>query len=86
MLELYREALRIRREHPALGEGVLLWDPDAAPGVLSFSREPGFRCVVNLSARPVGLPAGERLLLASAPLVDGALGVDCAAWLEASIE
>ena len=33
MLELYRSALRIRRAHPALGEGKLRW-LDAPSGVL----------------------------------------------------
>ena len=50
MLELYRRALRIRREHPALGDGRLEWRP-APAGALSFAREPGFACIVNLSGR-----------------------------------
>ena len=40
-LELYRRALRIRREHPALGDGSLRW-LDAPEGVIAFAREPGF--------------------------------------------
>jgi alpha-glucosidase len=39
--------LRIRRSHPALGDGDLAWDADAPANVLSFRREPGFRCIVN---------------------------------------
>jgi alpha-glucosidase len=50
--------------------------------VLSFSREPGFRCVVNLSAEPVALPRSEEVLVTSAPLTaDHALEPDAAAWL-----
>ncbi|SFQ48356.1 alpha-glucosidase [Amycolatopsis arida] len=82
MLELYRAALRIRREHPALGAGTLRW-LDAPPGVLLFAREPGFRCAVNLGPAPVpggALPAGE-VLLASVPLVDDTLPPDAAVWL-----
>ena len=32
MLELYRAALRIRREHPALGDGPMSWHPAADGG------------------------------------------------------
>jgi alpha-glucosidase len=80
MLELYRTALRIRREHPALGDGTMTW-LDAPEGVLSFRREPGFVCVVNLSAEPYELPAHSELLLAGGPLDDGRLGPDQAVWL-----
>jgi alpha-glucosidase len=81
-LNLYRTALRIRREHPALGEGRLAWDEEATPGVLSFTRNPGFRCVVNLGDTPVELPAHQRILLSSEPVPDGRLPTDAAAWLE----
>jgi alpha-glucosidase len=80
MLELYRRALRLRRELPALGEGRLDWH-DAPEGVLSFSRTRGFACVVNLSADPYELPAGAGVLLASGPLEGGALPRDTAVWL-----
>jgi hypothetical protein len=46
MLHLYRAALAERRRNPALGEGTLSWDDDGPDGVLSFTRDPGFRCVV----------------------------------------
>lgn len=83
MLSLYRTALAIRRRHPALGDGALTWQ--AAPaGVLSFSREPGFRCVVNLSPTPFTLPAGQDVLLASTTLEAGELPPDGAAWLGAA--
>ncbi|MEU0215688.1 glycoside hydrolase family 13 protein [Streptomyces sp. NPDC006265] len=80
MLELYRAALRIRRDHPALGDGTMTW-LDAPEGVLAFSRDPGFCCVVNLSAEPYDLPAHAALLLSSGPLADGRLGPDQAVWL-----
>jgi alpha-glucosidase len=82
MLTLYRTALALRREHPALGEGTLRWLP-APDGVLAFARKPGFACVTNLGEAPVALPAGARVLLASGPLDgDGRLPADTAAWLE----
>jgi alpha-glucosidase len=81
-LELYRTALRIRHGHPALGDGRFAWDGGVPAHVLSFTREPGFRCVVNLSGDPVALPPGEEVLVSSAPLAsDGALDPDAAVWL-----
>jgi alpha-glucosidase len=69
-----------RRDHPALGDGTLTWLP-ARAGVLSFTREPGFGCLVNLSAEPCELPEGARVLLASVPLEDGRVPADAAVWL-----
>ncbi len=83
MLSLYRAALRLRRELPALGDGTLRWR-DTAEGALAFDRDPGFTCVVNVSAAPVALPAGAQVLLASGPLTDGAVGPDTAVWLARS--
>lgn len=81
MLSLYRQALRLRGELEALGQGGLEWLPGIAPGVLAFGREPDFACVVNLSGAPVELPEHLRPLLSSAPLADGQLPPDAAAWL-----
>ncbi|MEV1058402.1 glycoside hydrolase family 13 protein [Micromonospora chalcea] len=80
MLELYRAALTLRRAEPALGDGTLAWLP-APEGVLAFTREPGFTCVVNLGDAAVPLPAHDELLLASGPLDDDRLPPDTAVWL-----
>ncbi|HEV2779987.1 MAG TPA: glycoside hydrolase family 13 protein [Actinophytocola sp.] len=80
MLELYRSALRLRRSHPALGDGTMRW-LDAPAEVLLFARDPGFLCAVNLSSEPVKLPGGAEPLLVSAPLDRGRLPGDAAAWL-----
>ncbi len=80
-LTLYKAALRIRREHPALGDGRLTWDEDAPAGVLSFTRDPGFRCVVNITGHPVDLPGHPDLLLSSQPLDNAKLPTDTTAWL-----
>jgi alpha-glucosidase len=93
MLRLYREALRIRRSMTAFSGETLTWC-DAQDGVLSFDRpgDPGaasddagsaatVRCVANLSAVPVSLPASATVLLSSAPLADGLLPPDTTAWL-----
>src|SRR5439155_6068135 len=83
-LELYRSALRIRRAHPALGDGALTWY-ESAPEALVFARDPGFVCAINLGAAPVPLPAYREILLASGP-VDGALPPSTAVWLGISAD
>jgi alpha-glucosidase len=83
MLELYRHALRLRREHPALGDGPLRWHT-APEGVLLFSRSPGFACAVNVSGSPYELPAHSEVLLASGPLQAGVLPSNTAAWITVS--
>ncbi|MCT2587738.1 glycoside hydrolase family 13 protein [Actinophytocola gossypii] len=81
MLELYRRGLRLRREHPALGDGPMTWIAGLPADVLGFDRGHGFACVVNLSGGPVELPAHEEVLLTSGPLDGSALPPDTAAWL-----
>ncbi|WP_149831140.1 glycoside hydrolase family 13 protein [Streptomyces tailanensis] len=81
MLELYRTALRLRRAHPALGDGTMTW-LDAPADVLAFRREPGFTCVVNLSNEPYQLPEHSTISLASGPIRDGLLEPDHAVWLK----
>ena len=80
MLELYREALRVRHSEPALGDGTMRW-LDAPAEVLAFYRGPSFACVLNMSSADVPLPTHDSVLLASSPLVDGLLPPDSAVWL-----
>jgi alpha-glucosidase len=89
MLALYRQALHIRRSAGAFGGETLSW-LQAPDGVLSFDRSADLpagdgqvtvRCVANLSAAPVELPASATVLLASGPLADGLLPPDTTAWL-----
>jgi alpha-glucosidase len=56
------------------------WLP-SADGVLAFRRDSSFTCVVNLSPGPVALPGHTAVLLSSAPLPNGELPTDTAAWL-----
>ena len=85
-LSLYRAALRLRREHPALGRGTLSWldaGPDV-PGLLAFTREPGFVFAANLGHAAIPLPPHREILLASEPDPvgpDGMLPPDTAVWL-----
>ncbi|GGO64415.1 glycoside hydrolase family 13 protein [Nonomuraea cavernae] len=79
-LRLYRKALRIRRE---LGDlGPLTW-LDAPDGTLAFTRG-DLTCTVNMTGRPVELPApGEVVLASAAPAPLGAhvlLEPDSTVW------
>jgi alpha-glucosidase len=82
MLSLYRLALHLRRSEPALGDGGMRW-LESEPGVLAFERDPGFRCVVNLTGDEIELPAGEPLIASAA--LQGREGdrlpPDAAVWL-----
>ncbi|PPK94211.1 alpha-glucosidase [Kineococcus xinjiangensis] len=78
-LELYRGALRLRREL-RLGLGGVRW-LGPREDVLEFANG-STTVVANLSGESVDLPAGE-VLLASAPLVGGRLPVDATAWIAA---
>ena len=80
MLELYRTALRIRREEADLGDGPMRWLP-SAEAVLDFVRGDSFRCVVNLSSAAVELPRHGEIVLQSTDLVEGMLPPDAAVWL-----
>jgi alpha-glucosidase len=80
MLSLYRSALRIRRNEPALGGDTMRWF-DYGEEVLAFSRTGAFWCLVNLGPRALPLPEAAEVLLASDDLVEGELPRDTAAWL-----
>jgi alpha-glucosidase len=86
MLELYRQALRIRRTTSGEAPGTAMtWLP-APAGVLAFDRGDGLRCLANLSPVPVALPARTTVLLASGPCPDGLLPPDTAVWLRTTQE
>jgi alpha-glucosidase len=80
MLQLYRAALRVRRDEPGLGDGPLAWIP-TVPDVLAFARGDHFLSVTNLSSDPLPLPPQTAVLLASADVSDGHLPPDATAWL-----
>lgn len=84
VLALYRGALRLRKELPALGDGELTW-LDGAPGVLVFAREPGFVCTVNFGDGAVSISAPGEPVLCSDPdaSLTGetvSLPGECAVW------
>jgi alpha-glucosidase len=78
-LQLYRSALRLRRER-LVAAGPLAW-LDTPPGTLAFGRG-SLTCWLNTSDHSVALPGG-RLLLGSVPgMDDRSLPVDAAAWVD----
>ncbi len=82
MLELYRAALRMRRDQPALRSDrePLRWLV-TEPDVLAFRRGAEFACVINLSQAPAGLPEHDSILLSSDPLHEELLAPDTGVWL-----
>ncbi|SFP96200.1 alpha-glucosidase [Amycolatopsis arida] len=79
-LSLYRRALELRQEHPAVAGSTVEWY-GAPPGCCALRRQPGgLVCAVNSAAAPVPLPPGE-VLLSSVPLAGEQLAPDAAAWL-----
>jgi alpha-glucosidase len=81
MLWLYRDALRLRRELPQLGDdgGDLVWTGEE-PDVLGFTRGKGFVCVVNTGQVAVPLPPGK-VVLSSVATEGNLLPADAAAWI-----
>ncbi|MBO3752498.1 glycoside hydrolase family 13 protein [Streptosporangiaceae bacterium NEAU-GS5] len=81
-LALYREALRIRRSHPGLGDGSLTW-VDSPDGILAFRRE-SFTCLVNLTGDWIEVERPGDLLIASSHPVNFRdvvrLAPDSATW------
>ncbi|MDO5682883.1 MAG: glycoside hydrolase family 13 protein [Propionibacteriaceae bacterium] len=79
-LALYRAALAERKRNPALGDGTLSWVASDAH-VLDFTREPGFRCIVNFGPDAVPIPADARVLIHSGDPNSGRVETDEAVWL-----
>lgn len=77
-LELYREALRVRREN-LVGDDLLDWI-DLAEGVVAFRRGSGVVAIVNFGPQSIAVPHGE-VLLVSGPLDGAMLPPDTSAWI-----
>jgi alpha-glucosidase len=82
-LSFFQRALEIRRTHFGFTGDGIEW-LDAPRGTLAFARgDDGLRCVLNAGKQPIPLPDGEPILT-SAPLLDGKLPPNAAAWLAPS--
>ncbi|MCV7029791.1 glycoside hydrolase family 13 protein [Mycobacterium sherrisii] len=79
-LAFFRTALQLRRERSEFDGGELEWLSASADGLAFRRTAGGLICALNTGERPMPLPSGE-VILASAPLVDGRLPNDTAAWL-----
>ncbi|MFD4179889.1 glycoside hydrolase family 13 protein [Rhodococcus sp. NPDC058514] len=79
MLSLYRSALELRAQRPEFSGNEIDWYGSPS-GCLAFRRRGGLVCALNATDAPIPLPPGE-LLLSSAPLVNGELPPNAAAWL-----
>lgn len=79
-LSFFQRALEIRRTRGEFTGSRVEW-LDAPQGALVFGRgDDGLRCALNTGKRAVPLPDGDSILT-SAPLVDGKLPPNAAAWL-----
>ena len=77
-LELYTEALRLRRDH-GLGSGRLTWVSGYGPSVLAF-RVADVTVIANLGPVAVELPVAD-VLLSSETITGGVLPTDTTVWL-----
>lgn len=78
-LSLYRMAIELRGVRKEFAGSRVEWY-GSPEGCLAFRRPGGLTCVLNAGTQPIALPPGEPLLV-SAPMVDGKLPPDSAAWL-----
>ncbi|WP_461164448.1 glycoside hydrolase family 13 protein [Arthrobacter sp. R4-81] len=82
-LEMYRRALRLRRQHAGLSGTKMNW-ADVPDGILAFDRGAGLRCVVNFSHEPYPLPEQAKILIASGSINDRKLAPNQAVWISNS--
>ncbi|HYP43791.1 MAG TPA: glycoside hydrolase family 13 protein [Propionibacteriaceae bacterium] len=78
-LELYRNALRLRRELQSAES--LEWVETGNAEVVHFVRPGGWHCITNFGTEPHPLPPGS-VRLSSAPLVDGDMPGATTVWLQ----
>ena len=78
-LEMYRSALRLRRELQGAEE--LTW-VDSPRKTMHFTRPGGWNSFTNFGKRPVAMPAGE-ILLASKTITDGVVPGNTTVWFRA---
>ncbi|MFM8621190.1 MAG: glycoside hydrolase family 13 protein [Candidatus Nanopelagicaceae bacterium] len=78
--ELVKQALKIRKSEPGLGDGEMNW-LDSTDDVIAFQRPGKFACYVNFGAADVVIPYGAEVLVASAPLKGEHIPTDTAVWL-----
>ena len=78
-LELYRDALRIRRQLQTAEE--LDWVPTDSPDVLHFVRPGGWHCITNFGTEPVTAAGGRGPGRAACRAGAGLLPGETTVWL-----
>ncbi len=79
-LSFFRRALELRRTRAEFDGASVEWLTAPDDALLFRRRDGGLVCALNAGDQPLPLPAGE-VILSSAPLTDGALPPNAAAWL-----
>jgi alpha-glucosidase len=79
-LSFFAQALELRRARAEFGGDKIDWLSAPDDAVVFARRGGGLVCVLNAGERAIALPPGE-VILTSAPLADGQLPPDSAAWL-----
>jgi alpha-glucosidase len=79
-LELYREALALRRKL-LTADSALEWLDEQTPDILHFRRSNGWECLVNLSLVEMPLDARREVLISSSPLTAGRVPAETTVWL-----
>lgn len=77
-LELYRQALSLRRSMPK--DATFNWVESEDPQVLHFARSDGWECMINFSPRAVCVPG--KVLLSSDPTFAADLEPETCVWLK----
>jgi alpha-glucosidase len=81
MLNLYRRAIRLRRELLAVtSDGPDFAFEDSPSDALRFRRGESWQCLINFGDEPLALPTGT-VVLSSVDLVAGLLPGDATAWV-----
>jgi alpha-glucosidase len=79
-LTFFARALELRRSRSEFGGARVEWLTAPEHALIFRRQDGGLMCALNAGDQPVALPAGD-VILSSAPLTDGALPPNAAAWL-----
>ncbi len=79
-LSFFQRVIELRSARSDFGGGEIDWLAAPRDALIFRRRGGGLVCALNAGCRPIPLPPGE-LILASAPLVNGKLPPNAAAWL-----
>jgi alpha-glucosidase len=78
-LEIYRKALKLRRQLQSAEE--ITWHATKDPEVLHFSRPGGWNCITNFFGHPYAIPTGE-VLISTKPLQNNKIIAGTTVWFK----